>query len=122
MTTLLYNAPGRIEIKYIVQSVKRNRRFTTEETGFNSTLNVKRAVEDKSFIENCRLNAVYKHMAKGGNSSAITTLISYRIKYFRDLVSIEKRDTPKGQYHYVVEKKTGKVLSRQKREYRLELE
>ena len=122
MTKQLYKAPAQVRITFLVQSRKNKRRFTTTETGVNSTFDAKKAVEDKRFIENARLNAIYKHMAKGGNSSAITSVVDYEIFYFTDLARVEKRKYKNGTYDVVVDARNGKVLGKTKKTYTLDVQ
>jgi hypothetical protein len=130
MTTRLYNAPGQIQTLFRVHSIHNCRQYVTAQTGTNSSSNVRRSIEDEKFIENARLNAIYKHLEKikidtaNTNSGMIenvygvqTTLMSYDIKYY-NTATIKRRKYRKGDYYDVVtDNRSGKVLGATKRKY-----
>lgn len=119
MTKEIYSVPGRIKITCSVTSIRNKRKYTSTEVGTNSCINVSRDYKDK--IMNAKLNAIYKHMNRGGGSDAVVTVIDFDITYFTRQVRIEKETktfknkqgkTQKRTYAYGVDKTTGKRVHR----------
>lgn len=114
MTKELYPAPGQIILTCRVTSIKYGKNFTTTEIGTNSMTNVSRDYKNK--VLNAKLNSIYKHMNKGGGSDAVVEVIDFDIKYFKNIVKIEKKQrTVRGKkytYVYSRNKKTGKLTNR----------
>lgn len=111
MTKELYPAPGRIKITCRVISIKYGRKYTSTEIGNNSMNNVARDYKDKIF--NAKLNAIYKHMKRGGGSDAVVEVTDFDIVYFTKQVKIIKEKEGKNKtYVYAVDKFTGKRVQR----------
>lgn len=114
MTKQLLPAPGRIKIICHVVSIRNRRKYTSTEVGTNSCTNVARDYQTK--IKNAKLNAIYKHMNKGGGSDAVVEVTDFDIEYFIKVVKIvkyEKVDKKgnKKRYAYAVSKTTGKRVN-----------
>jgi hypothetical protein len=119
MTKELYPAPARIKITCRVTSIRNGRKYSSEEVGTNSMLNASRDYKEK--IQNAKLNAIYKHMNRGGGSDATVQVIDYDIVYFTKQVRIVKEiksyknkqgKIQKQTYAYAVDKNTGKRVNR----------
>jgi hypothetical protein len=119
MTKEIYPAPGRIKITCSVTSIRNRKKYTSTEIGTNSCTNVARDYKDK--IHNAKLNAIYKHMNRGGGSDAVVTVIDFDIVYFTRQVKIEKQTksyktkdgkVKKQTYAYAVDKNTNKRVHR----------
>ena len=85
------------------------------EKGSNSMHNV--AAEYKEKIANAKLNAIYRHMSRGGGSDAVVEIQDYDIKYFTKKIKIlkEQRKNRNGvikTYVYGIDKNTGKRINK----------
>lgn len=119
MTKELYPAPGRIKITCRVTSIRNKRKYSSTEVGTNSMTNVSRDYKEKIF--NAKINAIYKHMARGGGSDAVVEVLDFDIVYFSKQVKIEKeirtyKDkngvTQKKRYAYATDKFSGRRVNR----------
>jgi hypothetical protein len=110
VTKELYPVPGRIIITCRVTSIRNRRKYTSTEIGTNSMHNVARDYKDK--IQNAKLNAVYKHMNRGGGSDAVVEVIDFDISYFKDKVTIHREQINKKKYVYATDKVTGKRVNK----------
>ena len=117
MTKELYPAPGRIKVICKVTSIRNKRKFTSTETGTNSMHNVAKEYQEK--IRNAKLNAIYKHMNRGGGSDATVEVIDFDIVYFTDKVKLHKEEEiyeykdgyRKRTIVYATDKETGKRVN-----------
>lgn len=115
MTKELYPVPGRIKVTCRVTSIRNGRKYTSTEIGTNSMPNVVRDYQSK--IANAKLNAIYKHVNRGGGSDAVVEVIDFDIKYFTDKVKIHKETKynnkrQKRTYVYATDKNTGRRVER----------
>lgn len=115
MSKPIYKASGQLRIFYLVTSIKNKKMFVTEEVGTNSSFDMYNALKNNSFKENARLNAIYRHMAKGGTSTAKTEYLDHDIHYYEDINKTQTRKYKSGTYYVTTNTKTGKVTGRVKK-------
>jgi len=101
-TKALYPLVGQVQITFEVRS-----RIITIETGTNISKNVKR--DFNTILEGARLNAIYKHIQKGGTSGATASYISHDIEYF-DFGKIKIRRVKRRGKYYTMITQNGKII------------
>jgi len=120
VTKALYPSKGQIILKCVCRSVIGRRVFTTREDGTNSMNNISAQYRNPKILKNARLNALYKHMSKGGNSSGTVEVLDFHFNYYTDTVEIKRvlrydKRTKKREYWSESRRKSdGKLLGRRK--------
>lgn len=111
-TKQLLSLQGRL---YIYCRVRSPNGFQTDEVGEASGY-IKNNFRD--LIESAKLNAIYKHVLRGGRSGArIIIIYSYEVRYFQtNLISKRVRYSPrgkqkKGTYRIITRNTNGRIIS-----------
>lgn len=116
MVKTLHKAPAQLRLTIKCISTVGRREFISTETGTNSTFDIFNQLNNnrKDFILGAIYNAIYKHIRKGGNSSALTEILDYDIEYKHSLVTINKVKYGDKFYSVVRDNNTKKVIGRTK--------
>lgn len=120
MVKSLYPAPARLKLMCIVSSIKNKKMFSTAEIGTNSMEFASRQYRDTKIVKNAKLNAIYKHMKRGGGSDATVKVEDFDIEYFDNFVTrkkvfrFDKRTNKKEFWSEVRDSRTKKLVGRSK--------